>query len=279
MAANGSKRGTGTGCHPRANMTNDGRERPVVLCDLDGVVWLARAPIAGSVEAIAHLRAAATGSCSSPTTPTRRWPTAKRALAAIGIPAGGDVLTSAQAAALLLEPGETRLRRRRAGHRRGARPRAAWRCATTVRSTRWSSASIASSTTTGWRGPRARSAPAPGSSAPTTTPPIRPPTVRSPAAARSWPPWRRQRRRAGGRRQAVRADGLAGGRRSSARPPPHAAVMVGDRPDTDGRFARAIGCRFALVYSGVTARARSPTRRPTCAVGRPPPRDRSRRSG
>ena len=32
-----------------------------------------------------------------------------------------------------------------------------------------------------------------------------------------------------------------------------AAVMVGDRPDTDGRFARAIGCRFALVYSGVTA--------------------------
>jgi ribonucleotide monophosphatase NagD (HAD superfamily) len=30
------------------------------------------------------------------------------------------------------------------------------------------------------------------------------------------------------------------------------AVMVGDRPDTDGRFARAIGCRFALVYTGVT---------------------------
>ena len=28
--------------------------------------------------------------------------------------------------------------------------------------------------------------------------------------------------------------------------------MVGDRPDTDGRFARAIGCRFALVYTGVT---------------------------
>ena len=32
------------------------------------------------------------------------------------------------------------------------------------------------------------------------------------------------------------------------------AVMVGDRPDTDGRFALAIGCRFALVYSGVTRR-------------------------
>ena len=30
------------------------------------------------------------------------------------------------------------------------------------------------------------------------------------------------------------------------------AVVVGDRPDTDGRFARAIGCRFGLVYTGVT---------------------------
>lgn len=29
-------------------------------------------------------------------------------------------------------------------------------------------------------------------------------------------------------------------------------VVVGDRPDTDGRFAREIGYRFALVLSGVT---------------------------
>ena len=28
--------------------------------------------------------------------------------------------------------------------------------------------------------------------------------------------------------------------------------MVGDRPDTDGRFARALGYRFALVHTGVT---------------------------
>lgn len=32
-------------------------------------------------------------------------------------------------------------------------------------------------------------------------------------------------------------------------------TMVGDRPDTDGRFARALGWRFALVLSGVTATA------------------------
>jgi 4-nitrophenyl phosphatase len=29
-------------------------------------------------------------------------------------------------------------------------------------------------------------------------------------------------------------------------------VMVGDRPDTDGRFAAALGYRFALVHTGVT---------------------------
>jgi glycerol-1-phosphatase len=31
------------------------------------------------------------------------------------------------------------------------------------------------------------------------------------------------------------------------------AVVVGDRPSTDGALARALGARFALVLSGVTA--------------------------
>ena len=35
-------------------------------------------------------------------------------------------------------------------------------------------------------------------------------------------------------------------------------VMVGDRPSTDGAFARALGSRFALVLSGVTARGDLP---------------------
>mgnify|MGYP001554401398 FL=1 len=29
-------------------------------------------------------------------------------------------------------------------------------------------------------------------------------------------------------------------------------LMIGDRPETDGLFARRLGCRFALVRSGVT---------------------------
>jgi 4-nitrophenyl phosphatase len=36
-------------------------------------------------------------------------------------------------------------------------------------------------------------------------------------------------------------------------------VMVGDRLDTDGRFATTIGCRFALVLTGVTTAAEVPT--------------------
>ena len=32
------------------------------------------------------------------------------------------------------------------------------------------------------------------------------------------------------------------------------AVMVGDRPTTDGRFAQQLGCRYAQVWSGVTPR-------------------------
>ncbi len=35
-------------------------------------------------------------------------------------------------------------------------------------------------------------------------------------------------------------------------------IMVGDRPDTDGRFARALGFDFGLVLSGVTGRADLP---------------------
>jgi 4-nitrophenyl phosphatase len=31
-------------------------------------------------------------------------------------------------------------------------------------------------------------------------------------------------------------------------------TVVGDRPDTDGAFARRLGYRFALVLTGVTAR-------------------------
>jgi HAD superfamily hydrolase (TIGR01450 family) len=78
----------------------------VVLCDLDGVVWLSHEPITGSVDAIARLRAAGHRVLFVTNNSSARVEVQEAALDAIGIPAAGDVLTSANAAALLIEPGE-----------------------------------------------------------------------------------------------------------------------------------------------------------------------------
>lgn len=45
-------------------------------------------------------------------------------------------------------------------------------------------------------------------------------------------------------------------------------IMVGDRPDTDGAFAEALGYRFALVLSGVTGRDDLPVVPTPVAVAR-----------
>ncbi len=78
----------------------------VVLCDLDGVVWLAHQPIPGSVEGIATLRAAGHRVLFVTNNSAAKVEDQEASLEAIGIPAVGDVLTSANAAALLIEPGE-----------------------------------------------------------------------------------------------------------------------------------------------------------------------------
>lgn len=77
-----------------------------VLCDLDGVVWLAHQPIPGSVEAIARLRASGRRVLFVTNNSSAVVADQEAALAAIGIPAVGDVLTSATAAATLVHPGE-----------------------------------------------------------------------------------------------------------------------------------------------------------------------------
>jgi 4-nitrophenyl phosphatase len=78
-----------------------------VLCDLDGVVWLARQAIPGAPEAIASLRASGRRLVFVTNNSFSLLADQEAALAAIGVPAVGDVATSAQAAALLVEPGET----------------------------------------------------------------------------------------------------------------------------------------------------------------------------
>lgn len=78
----------------------------LVLCDLDGVVWLAHQPIPGAAEAIASLRAA--GCVVLFVTNNSTVPAAQVAaqLASCGIPAEDSVLGSAAAAATMVRPGE-----------------------------------------------------------------------------------------------------------------------------------------------------------------------------
>jgi HAD superfamily hydrolase (TIGR01450 family) len=77
-----------------------------VLCDLDGVIWLAHVPIPGSVEAVARLRAAGRRVVFVTNNSSAVVAVQEDLLASIGIPAVGDVLTSAVAAAALVRAGE-----------------------------------------------------------------------------------------------------------------------------------------------------------------------------
>jgi HAD superfamily hydrolase (TIGR01450 family) len=78
------------------------------VIDLDGVIWLALEPIAGSADAIARLRAAGIGVLFATNNALPTVAELVDQLAAVGIAAApGDLVTSAQAAASLLEEKST----------------------------------------------------------------------------------------------------------------------------------------------------------------------------
>jgi len=79
------------------------------VVDLDGVVWLALRPIPGAADAVARLRAAAEEVAFVTNNSGPTLETVESQLDAIGIPATGSVVTSAQAAAGMLEPGSSAL--------------------------------------------------------------------------------------------------------------------------------------------------------------------------
>ena len=100
--------------------------------DLDGVIWLADEPIAGAAEAVARLRGAGEDVVFVTNNSSQPVGEVEAKLARHGIPAEGDVITSAMAAAALVEPGERVLvcagpgvveALERAGRRAGARRR------------------------------------------------------------------------------------------------------------------------------------------------------------
>ena len=76
------------------------------VLDLDGVVWLSADPIPGAAEAVARLRAAGERVLFCTNFSGRLLADQEAQLEDHGIPAHGDVLTSAMAAARLVEPGE-----------------------------------------------------------------------------------------------------------------------------------------------------------------------------
>ena len=76
------------------------------VLDLDGVVWLSSDPIPGAADAVARLRAAGERVVFCTNYSGNPLAEQEAKLAAHGIPARGDVLTSSMAAARLVEPGE-----------------------------------------------------------------------------------------------------------------------------------------------------------------------------
>src|ERR671919_227979 len=79
------------------------------VLDLDGVVWLAERPIDGAADAVGRLRAAGERVIFATNNSWARLADQEAKLEGMGIPAAGDVVTSAMAAATLVEPGERAL--------------------------------------------------------------------------------------------------------------------------------------------------------------------------
>jgi HAD superfamily hydrolase (TIGR01450 family) len=225
------------------------------LLDLDGVVWLAGVPIPGSVEAVARLRASGervvfvTNNSSAPVGEQ------EERLERIGVPAAGDVLTSATAAARLLEPGSTALVCAGPGvdealRRRGVR---------TVRDGDADAVVVGFHLDFDYERLRAAG-------------------VAVLAGARligtnDDPTYPTPRGEIPGGGAILAAVAYVGGVEAEVAGKPNQPmadavlamvgdgphVMVGDRPDTDGRFAHRLGAAFGLVLSGVTAADDLPT--------------------
>jgi len=237
----------------------------VVLCDLDGVVWLAHQPIPGSVDAIARLRAAGHRVLFVTNNSGARLEAQEATLASIGIPAEGDVLTSALAAAMLLQPGETALVCGGEGvvqalQQRGVEP---------VFDGDADAVVVGFHRTFDFDGlTRAARAVRRGARLIGTNDDATYPTPDGPipgggsilAAVET--ACGLQAEVAGKPYEAMAALVRAAVGADAAR----TAVMVGDRPSTDGLFARTLGCRYAHVWSGVTPKGATVDPAPDLAV-------------
>ena len=216
--------------------------------DLDGVLWRGAVSIPGAAEAVVRLRARGERVVflTNNAAPTIAEHLAKLEGMGVGADAG-DLITSAQAAATLLEPGSTALACAGPGVRE----------ALAARGVRIVQSGPADAVVVGWHR-----------------------EFDFPRLARAADAVRGGARLVGTNEDATfpTPDGLlpgagallaavayASGATAEIAGKPHApmqrlvaervgsvAIVVGDRPSTDGALARALGARFALVLSGVT---------------------------
>ena len=228
-------------------------EPATILCDLDGVIWLSHQPIAGSVDAVARFRRAGHRVLFVTNNSSPNIVEHEQALLAIGIAAEGDVVGSALAAARLMQPGETALVFGNAGiddalRQRGVDVRSSGPVDAVVvgfhrtfnyeSMTRAASAVLAGARLIGTNDDANYPTPdglIPGGGAILAAIATASATVPV-VAGKPYQPMA----------ELVRS--MIGDDAASK------AVMVGDRPDTDGRFARTLGCRYAHVWSGATAK-------------------------
>jgi HAD superfamily hydrolase (TIGR01450 family) len=228
-------------------MTAPGHDTWVI--DLDGVIWLALEPIPGAADAVARLRGAGIEVLFATNNALPTLADLVDQLAAVGIEAGAhDLVTSAQAAASVLEEGSTALVCAGAGVTEALADRGVTVVgdgpadAVVVGLTRDFSYDMLARAVTAVRG-GARlvgtnddaTYPTPGRLLPGAGALL----AAVVTAAQVTPEV------AGKPHDAIVA---LIGRRA-----PQASMVVGDRPSTDGLLARRLGLPFALVRSGVTS--------------------------
>jgi HAD superfamily hydrolase (TIGR01450 family) len=235
------------------------RRISTVLCDLDGVVWLAHQPIPGAVDAIASLQSTGRRVVFVTNNSVATLDEHESALAKIGVVASGDIVSSSMAAASLIQPGEHVLVTGGPGVAEAVTARGAVAIANDGSEVQ----------------PRVKTVDAVVVGLDRSFDYQRLRTAGSAVLAGA--------RLIGTNRDSTypTADGLEPGGGSivaavaavggvepvfAGKPEqpmvdlvldtvatdPESLLMVGDRPETDGLFARRLGCRFALVASGVS---------------------------
>lgn len=217
------------------------------ILDLDGVVWLADMPVPGAAEAVRALRAAGEVVVFATNYSASQVAEIEAKLERLGIDASGDVVTSAMAAAALVEPGERVLLCAGPGVREALEDRGVevvldGRADVVMvgldRAFDYERMRIAASAVRGGARLLATNDDATYPTADGLVPGAgailagieRASGTSAVVAGKPYPPM---------------ADLLRS--RYGA-----TGTLVGDRPDTDGRLARVLGYRWALVLSGVT---------------------------